>query len=431
MDADQKNDMEQVAGDVENFGLLDYVTAWYVKAAQYIKGTRVQVGFVSTNSITQGEQPGVLWPWLYRQGIKIHFGHRTFTWQSEASGRAHVHVVIIGFGAFDTTGKRVFDYDADPQHPVELSAKNISPYLIEGPDLALQNRSTPLCKVPGMVIGNKPIDGGHYLFTPDEKKAFLEKEPLAKPYFRRWIGSDEFINGIERWCLWLGECPPEDLRKMKEVQKRVEAVKAVRLASKSAPTKKLAEKPTRFHVEFSPTGNYLVVPETSSERRTFVPIGFMGPTVLPSNAIKVIPRATLFEFGVLTSTMHMAWMRQVGGRLESRYRYSVKLVYNNYPWPSNLITESRSAVESAAQSVLNARASHHKATLADLYDPLTMPEDLRKAHATLDKAVDRCYRKEVFGSERERVEFLFGEYRKLTNPLGVETSSKPKKAKRK
>ena len=434
---EQRNDMAVVTGELENAGLLDYVTGWYFRAAAYIQGTTIIVGFVSTNSITQGEQAGVLWtPLFQRFGIKIHFGHRTFAWQSEARGKAHVHVVIVGFAAFDTQNKRIFDYEAGGEIDDENSsrlreeppqrekiitittvAKNISPYLVEGTDLAITNRSKPLCDVPKMGIGNKPIDDGNYLFTPGEKSKFLKLEPSARKYFRRWVGSVEFINGIERWCLWLGECPPDELRQMPLALERVENVRKFRLSSKSAPTRKIATTPTRFHVENMPKREFLVVPEVSSERRNYVPIGFMHPQILCSNLVKIVPDATLFHFGMLSSTMHMAWMRQVCGRLKSDYRYSSGLVYNNYPWPENVTDRQQTAVEAAAHKVLNVRSEYLDAKLADLYDPLSMPSRLVKAHAALDRAVDLCYRPQPFESERHRVEHLFALYEKLTAPL--------------
>jgi hypothetical protein len=424
---EQRADMAAVAGDAENHGLLDYVTGWYFKAADYIQNTKIVVGFVSTNSISQGEQAGTLWNFLFQHyKVKIHFAHRTFAWESEARGKAHVHVVIIGFGAFDETGKRIYDYEAET--PTVSPAKNISPYLVEGPDMAITNRSKPIGDVPEMGIGNKPIDGGNYLFTPEEKAGFLKAEPAAKKYFRRWIGSEEFINGIERWCLWLGDCPPDELRQMPHALARVEAVKKFRLASKSAPTRKIAETPTRFHVENFPKRNFLVVPEVSSERRSYIPIGFLSPEIICSNLVKIISDATLFHFGVLSSAMHMAWVRQVCGRLELRYRYSNKLVYNNFPWPENPTAKQREAVESAAQKVLAARKQFPAATLADLYDPLAMPPALIKAHAELDAAVDKCYRAEKFATERQRVEYLFSLYEKLTAPLLPVTKSKIKSA---
>jgi hypothetical protein len=414
----QRADMDLVAHEIDGSGLLDYVTGWYFRAAQYIQNTRIVVGFVSTNSISQGEQVGALWnPLFQRFGLKIHFAHRTFAWESEARGKAHVHVVIIGFAAFDTNNKRI--YECHEQKATATTAKNISPYLVEGPDRAIVNRGKPLCDVPKIGIGNKPIDGGNYLFTPEEKADFVKVEPKARQFFRRWIGSDEFINGIERWCLWLGDCAPDKLRRMPEAMKRVEAVRRFRLASKSAPTKKLAETPTRFHVENMPKGRFLLIPKVSSERRRYIPMAFMSPKTLVSDLVFVFPDATRYHFGILSSAMHMAWVRQVGGRLKSDYRYSAKLVYNNYPWPEAPSAKQRAAVEAAAQAVLDAREEYlsKDATLADLYDPPAMPSKLVKAHAALDRAVDRCYRSQPFTTERQRTEFLFALYEKLTAPL--------------
>lgn len=430
--AEQRADMRLVAHNVDGAGLLDYVAGWYFKAAEYIQGTKIGVAFVSTNSITQGEQVGALWnPLFQRFGLKIRFAYRTFPWESEARGKAHVHVVIIGFAAMDANGKRIYECRGD--QVLVSSVKNISPYLVEGPDLALVNRQKPLCDVPEIGIGNKPIDGGYYLFTPEEKAEFLKAEPGARTFFRRWIGSDEFLNNIERWCLWLGECSAKELRSLPEARKLAALVAQYRrgeIPAKGKPddahhkkrnalTKKLADTPTRFHVENMPKRKYLVIPEVSSERRRYIPIGFLKPDVLCSNLLKILSDATLYHFGVLSSAMHMAWVRRVCGRLESRYRYSAKLVYNNFPWPENPTEKQRSAVEAAAQAVLDARNRRLRAgeTLADLYDPVAMPAELLKAHAALDRAVDRCYRRQPFGTERERVEFLFARYERLAAPL--------------
>ncbi|MCG3181709.1 MAG: hypothetical protein BIFFINMI_04108 [Phycisphaerae bacterium] len=422
----QKEDMDAVAQGVRGRGLLDYVTGWYFKAAEYIVGTGVRVAFVSTNSVTQGEQVGVLWSELFRRGVKIHFAHRTFAWTSEARRKAHVHVVIVGWGLGDCSDKRIYDYETDPQHATVSTVRNISPYLIEGENRAITNRSKPLCDSPAIGIGNKPIDGGNYLFTPQERDTFLAKEPEAKVFFRPWIGSQEFLNGGQRWCLWLGECGPSRLRQMPECLKRVEAVRDFRLKRDSEPTRKLAEFPTRFHVENMPGNTFLVIPKVSSERRRYIPIGFMDPRTLVSDLVFVLPDAGLYHFGVLSSEMHMAWVRQVCGRLESRYRYSNKLVYNNFPWPGEVTDKQKARVEQAAQGVLDARKQFPESTLADLYDPLAMPPDLVKAHAVLDRAVDACYRAQPFTSERQRVEFLFALYEKLTAPLTA-TRKKPRR----
>jgi hypothetical protein len=414
----QRKELAEVAKGIANAGTLDYVTAWYLKASNYIQGSSITVAFVSTNSITQGEQVGVLWPELMgKRGVIVHFAHRTFAWQSEARGAAHVHVVIIGFGLQAPRTRLLFDYETLTSEPTVSTASNISPYLVDGPNVAITNRSRPLCAVPEIGIGNKPIDDGNYLFTDEEKAAFVRQEPGSKRFFKRWYGSWEFINRQPRWCLWIGEASPSDLRAMPLVMERVRAVKKYRLESRSASTRLLADRPTRFHVENMPTANYLLIPEVSSERRRFIPMGFMRPSVLCSNLVKLMPGATPYHFGVLSSTMHMAWVRQVAGRLKSDFRYSAKLVYNNYPWPREVSDAKRQAVEDAAQGVLEAREAHPEATLADLYDPLSMPANLGRAHAKLDRAVDKCYRSQPFVSERNRVEFLFGLYQELTAPL--------------
>lgn len=414
---EQRAEVSTVFKGVKNAGLLDFVTCWHYLAAQYIQGTSSTVAFVSTNSITQGEQVGVLWPALFTKGVVIHFAHRTFAWQSDAKGAAHVHVVIIGFGLQPAAQPLLFDYETLKGEPTAVPVNRICPYLVEADNVALTNRSRPLSDVPKIGIGNKPIDGGNYLFTDEEKKAFVKLEPASKPYFRRWYGSYEYINRQPRWCLWLGDCPPQVLRSMPESRKRVEAVRKLRKESDSKPTQSIADRPTRFHVENMPTGPYLLVPKVSSERRAYIPMGFMKPDVLCSDLVFLIPHASLYELGILTSAIHMAWVRYVAGRLKSDYRYSGKLVYNNYPWPKDVSDAKRRAVEEAAQGVLDARDAHPDATLADLYDPLAMPADLKRAHDKLDRAVDKCYRAKAFASERDRVEHLFKLYGELTQPL--------------
>ncbi len=416
MDDEQRADMVRVFYDVKSAGLLDFVAAWYRKAADFMEDNQeIKTGFVSTNSITQGEQVGVLWPDLLRRGVKIHFAHRTFQWSNEARGKASVHCVIIGFALHDATDKRLFDYETLQSEPHEIKVKNINPYLVDAPDIVVSRRNSPICAVPEIGIGNKPIDGGNYLFTPEERDEFIKIEPAAALYFRRWLGSIEFINGYERWCLWLGDCPPDKLRQMPEAMKRVEAVRRVRRASNSAPTRKLADTPTRFHVENMPDSSYLVIPEVSSERRRYIPIGFLSHETLASNKLRIFPNATLWHFGILSSIMHMSWMRSTTGRLKSDYQYSVSIVYNNFPWPQNLTDKQRLTIEAAAQAVLDARAKYPNSSLADLYDPLTMPPELVKAHHKLDAAVDAAYSKKKFSGDSDRVAFLFELYRQLTN----------------
>jgi len=417
MSEEQRADALAVFVGINNAGLLDFVTAWHVKAARLIQNSSIRCAFVSTNSICQGEQVGVLWSWLLAQGMKIFFAHRTFQWNNEARGKAAVHCVIVGFAAEDVAPKWLFEYEDIKREPQRMAAENINPYLVNAPNAVLSSRSKPVCPVPSIGIGNKPIDGGNYLFTEEEQAEFLRKEPQAAPHFRRWLGADEFLNGYHRYCLWLGNCSPAELRNMPEALKRVEAVKQFRLHSKSAPTQKLAEMPTRFHVENMPEGNYLVIPEVSSERRIYIPIGFENPETLCSNLVKIVPNADFYHFGVLSSLMHNAWMRTVCGRLKSDYRYSNSIVYNNFPWPENPSAKQRQAVEAAAQAVLDARAQFPDSSLADLYDPLTMPPVLLKAHRVLDKAVDAAYGKSSFPAEAARVAFLFDLYQKYTASL--------------
>jgi len=426
MTESQRTDIKAVSPGLEGTGLLDYVAGWYFKAADLTRETSIISAFVSTNSITQGEQVGVLWSNLIFKCIKIHFAHRTFKWNNEARGVAAVHCVIIGFSHIEKKQKFIFDYQSVKGEPSKINAQNINPYLVDAANVVLLRRSKPLCSVPEIGIGNKPIDGGKYLFTIEEKAIFLNIEPKASKYFRRWIGSDEFINGWERWCLWLGESPPDELRNMPEVMKRVQAVKEFRMASVSVPTRKLAETPTRFHVQNMPQSEYLLIPRVSSEKRNYIPIGFIQPTTLSSDSVHIIPDASLFLFGVLTSSMHMAWVRSVCGRLKSDYRYSKDIVYNNYPFPVTLTEIQSKKVETAAQGVLDTRAIYPDSSLADLYDPLTMPLDLLKAHQALDKAVDLCYRPQAFVSELSRIEFLFGLYEQYTAPLFKSNNKKKK-----
>ena len=427
---EQRADMAAVFADVPSAGLLDFVAAWYRKAADYMaENPAIKAAFVSTNSITQGEQVGVLWPDLLKRGVKIHFAHRTFQWSSEARGKAAVHCVIIGFALHDTDDKRIFDYETVQAEPQEIKAKHINPYLVDAADLVIANRGKPICTVPAIGIGNKPIDGGHYLFTPEERDEFLNREPAAAPYFRRWLGADEFLNGYERWCLWLGDCPPEALKRMPEAMKRVEAVRKYRLDSKSVPTRKIAETPTRFHVENMPDSDFLAIPEVSSERRVYIPLGFLSPETLCSNLIKIVPQATCYHFGVLSSAMHMAWVRNVCGRLKSDYRYSVGIVYNNFPWPQAPTDKQQQAIKGAAQAVLDERAKFPDASLADLYDPLTMPPALTKAHHKLDAAVDMAYAKRKFTGDGDRVAFLFELYQQITSPLESKKATRKKRTK--
>lgn len=290
---------------------------------------------------------------------------------------------------------------------------NINPYLLDAPNVWIGNRNTPVSDIPEMLTGNKPIDDGNYLFTPEEKAEFLIKEPNSESFFQRYVGGAEMLNNIERWCLWLGNAKPNELAKLPECQKRVAAVKKFRSDSKSKPTQKLADTPRRFHIEFMPEGNYLAVPQVSSERRRFIPIGFLDKTVLPSSQLKIVPNASLYHFGIMSSSMHNAFMRTVAGRLESRFRYSINVVYNNFPWPESIDNKNKTSIEAKAQAVLDARMVYPESTLAELYNPETMPDNLAKAHKELDKAVDKAYRYTGKPDDADRVAFLFERYQAL------------------
>lgn len=418
MNDGQKDDLLSVFGKLKGAGNLDFVTAWYKKAAQYMSGTQIQTAFVSTNSITQGEQPAILWRSLYEEGdANINFGYRTFVWNSEAKGKAAVHCVIVGFDMNPSPSKIKWIFETVKEGKKEIiikkSASNVNAYLVDAPNVLIESRTRPLCEVPSIGIGNKPIDGGNYLFTEEEKVDFIKIEPLSEKWFKPWFGADEFINGKKRFCLWLGDCPPNELRKMPEAMKRVEAVKLFRSESKSQQTRVLASKPRRFHVENMPKGDYIVLPKVSSERREYVPMGLMTPHTLSSDLVFVISDATLYLLGVLISEIHMAWMRAVCGRLKSDYRYSKDIVYNNFPFPTPT-EEQKSAIEKTAQGILDARALYPDSSLADLYDPLTMPPELRKAHEANDKAVEKAYGRK-FADEAEIVAYLMQEYQRLVS----------------
>ncbi len=415
----QQADMETVFDKSRGTGVLDYVCCWYLRAAQYIKDTLICVAFVSTNSITQGEQPGLLWPLLFSLGLEIHFAHRTFAWVSEARGKAHVHVVIIGFGAFQRNGKMIFDYDSNGDAATGNRAANINPYLIEGGDITLGNRESPLCSVPHMQFGSMPNDDGNLVLSDAEKQALIAKEPEAESLIRPLLSAHEYLHGELRWCLWLEDVPPHVIRRLPDVKRRVDAVRTYRLKSSRAVTKKLADSPALFGEVRQPTSRFVLVPRHSSENRRYVPMSYFKPSYVPSDSCLFMEEVTLYHFGVLSSAMHVAWVRQVCGRIKSDFRYSAKLVYNNFPWPESPTEKQGAAVETAAQGVLDAREEYLKkgSTLADLYDPLAMPRALSKAHAVLDRAVDRCYRSQPFTSDRQRVEYLFTLYEKLAAPL--------------
>lgn len=426
----QKEDMNFVWSGVNGTGVLDYVTCWYVKAARYLNeysnnteepaSERTKVAFVSTNSITQGEQVGILWNELFhRYKIKIHFAHQTFVWTSEAKGKAAVHVVIIGFSNFDINEKSLFEYENIKAEPHERKVRNINPYLIEGNDLIILKRNITISNVPQISFGSMPNDGGYFLFTDAEKNDFIKKEPDAIKYIKPIISSWEYLNGEKRWCLWLVDISPSDLRRLPEVSKRVQLVSDIRSKSKRDTTRKLAAFPTLFGENRQPNSNFIFIPLTTSENRIYIPLDFFSKDFIVNNTASIIANTLPFHFGILSSIMHMTWVKYTCGRLESRFRYSNTIVYNNFPWPENPAGKQVSAIEKAAQQVLDVRKEFEGSSLADLYDPLTMPPKLVKAHQELDKAVDRAYRPQPFASETKRIEFLFELYEKYTAGLFV------------
>lgn len=408
MSAEQKKDLVSIFDGVKNNGNLDYVSCWYKKASDLMTETAIRTALVSTNSITQGEQVAILWKNLFQEGVHIDFGYKTFIWDSEATLKAHVHCVIVGFSkAQNKAEKRLFD------NGTMKIVKNINGYLVEADNIVIESRSKPICKVPEIGIGNKPIDDGNYLFTEDEMHDFIKKEPKSEKYFRKWLGSKEFINGYFRYCLWLGECTPKELFDMPECLRRVDNVRQFRLSSKSKPTQKLAEKPTRFHVENIPDSNYLLIPRVSSERRRYIPIGFISPDTLSSDSVHIVSNATLFYFGVLTSNVHMAWVRTVCGRLKSDYRYSKDIAYNNFPFPKPT-PEQQARIEHTAQHILDVRAKYPDCSFAEMYgDKMYLFSDLVTAHQQNDLAVMNAYDFSKTITESECVAELMKLYQKL------------------
>ncbi|MGB6113573.1 MAG: DNA methyltransferase [Comamonas sp.] len=436
----QRADVRAVLDGVENAGLLDFVAAWYVKAARYLQqaepgAVSPRAAFVSTNSITQGEQVGVLWGWLLAQGVHIHFAHRTFSWTNEAKGKAAVHCVIIGFGLQDLADKVIYEYEDIKGEPLAVPVAHINPYLIDGPDVIVSARMQPLVIDLPIVNGSIPADGGNLILDEAERAELLAKEPGAARWLRPYLGAQGFIRNEVRHCLWLKDATPSELRAMPLVLARVAAVRAMRAQSDKEATRRKSATPTLFTEDRQPdVGSYLAVPRTSSENRTYLPLGYLGHEVVAANDLQIIPDAGLFHFGVLSSRMHRAWVDVTAGRLKSDIRYSVKLTYNTFPWPDlpgkseqdqppAPVHKAQTAIETAAQAVLDARAAFPGSSLADLYDPLTMPPALLKAHQKLDAAVDAAYAlcggKKTWKSDAERVAFLFERYQRLTSLLPV------------
>jgi hypothetical protein len=430
---EQKKDMKLVFNGFKSAGLLDYVAAWYFKAALYIQeNPKIDVAFVSTNSVTQGEQVAILWrPLIQQYGVKLFFAHKVFKWFNEARGNAAVHVVIIGFSLKEKSVKKLFDYKELTSEPQTTVVSKINPYLIEGNDVFVDRRTHPISNIPEIKKGSQPTDGGNLLLSTEERKLFLEKEPNSEKYIRPFVSAREFLQGKKRWCFWLKGIKPNELKKMPMLLERVEAVRQMRLKSKKASTQKWADFPTLFTEDRQPSGKYILVPRVSSERRRYIPMAFFEDNIIISDScLSVNTNATVFHFGVLMSLMHMAWVKYTCGRLKSDYRYSNTIVYNNFPWPKKVSPAQKKKVESAAQGVLDARALFPESSLAELYDPLTMPPELLKAHQKLDKAVDSCYRPQPFPQERNRIEFLFELYEAYTAPLLQEEKKAEKRKKR-
>jgi hypothetical protein len=424
----QKKDLHFVLKGIKAAGVMDYVTAWYYKASEFIQSTKIKVAFVSTNSIAQGEQVGILWSYLLTNfNIKIHFAHRTFKWSNEAKGNAAVYCVIVGFANYDTANKSIFEYEDIKGEAHEIKAKNINPYLIDAKDILIENRSSPICNVPKMMYGSKPTDGGHFILTDTEKTEFLKKDPNAIKFIKQFLSAREYINGEKRWCIWLVDAEPKELKETPLILQRIELVRKFRSESIAASTRDY-KLHNLFRQVTQPKSDFLLIPRTTSENRNYIPIGFFSKDYIVSDTCQSIPDANLFHFGIITSVMHMAWVKTVCGRLKSDFRYSKDIVYNNYPWPENPNEKQIKAIETASQKVLDARLQFPNSSLADLYDPLTMPPTLVKAHNELDKAVELAYRPQAFTSEANRMVFLFELYEKYTADLF--TKEKPKKTKK-
>ena len=412
---------DQIVNEFDNIqgsGVLDYVTGWYIKAAKYIQNTKIKVAFVSTNSIVQGEQTSILWgQMLNKYGIKIHFAHRTFKWSNEAKGNAAVYCVIVGFANFDTTNKTLFEYEDIKGEAHELKVKNINPYLIDAKDIFIDKRTNPLCIVPKMTKGSSPTDGGFLLLSNEEKINLVSSYPISETIIKKYVGSYEFINNITRYCIWLKDVNPKLINSIPEIINRIKEVKKFRLQSSKASTKKWSDYPTLFIEERQPNSEYIIVPRVSSENRKIIPMGFFDNNYIVSDTCLAISNASLFHFGILQSTMHHNWIKTVCGRLESRFRYSNEIVYNNYPFPLNSTEKQIKLIEEKAQKIIDTRLDFPNSTLAKMYDIDKVPPALIKAHNELDKAVDAAYRKEPFTSDAKRMEFLFELYEKYTADL--------------
>ena len=421
---EQRSDMEYIFKSVRGYGVLDYVTCWYLLASKFIENTNIKVAFVSTNSISQGEQVAILWKQLYIYKSEIFFAHRTFKWTNEAKGKAAVYCVIIGFNYNNITKKKIlFDYIDVSKEPVESNVTDINPYLIEAKNILIEKRTNPLINVPKIFKGNQPTEGGYLLLNESEYLQITTKYSEINLLIKPVISGREFLNNIKRYCFWLVDKTPKEIKKYPELLERIENVRKMRLSSSFNDTKKLADFPTLFRDIKNPE-KFIVIPATTSERRKYIPFGFYDKDFIPLNSVYIIPNATVYHFGMLMSEMHMSWVKYTCGRLESRFRYSKDIVYNNYPWPKDPSEKNKKKVETAAQHVLDVREEFPDSSLADLYDPLTMPPKLVKAHQALDKAVDLCYRPQAFTSDTARIEYLFDLYSEYTAGMFPEEKKK-------
>lgn len=410
MSAEQKSDIADIFGKIKNAGNLDYVSCWYAKATDYMIDTSIRTALVSTNSITQGEQVAILWKPLYKKGVHIDFAHRTFQWDSEASLKAHVHCVIVGFSIAENTKKRAL-YSSERFQLVD----NINGYLIEAQNVFVESRKKPICDVPAVVFGSMPNDSGILSdYSAEEKNEIIKKYPIAASMFKRFLGATEFLHNKERWCLWLKDISPAEIKKIPPVMEAVAEVKRIREESNREATRKLADTPTLFGEIRQPYTQYIIIPRHSSENRRYIPMGFVEPDVICGDANLLLPNATLYEFGIMMSNVHNAWIRTVCGRIKSDYRYSVNVVYNNFPW-CNPTSEQKAKIEQTAQAILDARAKYPDCSLADLYDETTMPPELRKAHQANDFAVMAAYGFDKKITESECVAELMKMYRQLTD----------------
>ncbi len=412
---EQMEDMDIVFGKNSTTKRLDYVTAWHYKSSTFIQNTSIKTGFVSTNSICQGEQVPILWQKLFDEfSVKIHFAHQTFKWNNEAKAKAAVHVIIIGFACYDIKNKLLYEYENINSTPHERKVSNINGYLASGNNVFIKSRGKPIHGYPAMFKGSQPTDGGHLILSEIDKNELINNEPKSKNWIKEYIGGAEFLRGKKRYCLWLENCPPNELKKMPLVLEHLKLVSESRLKSATASVREYAKYPSLFTQIRQPDSDYLLIPRVSSENRKYIPIGYLTKDIIINDSAIALPNANLFTFGILTSVMHMTWTKYTCGRLKSDFRYS-PAIYNNFPWPKDPNSKNKTKITKCAKQVLAVRAEFPDSSLADLYNPLTMPPKLVKAHQNLDKAVDLCYRSKSFHNEMARIEYLFELYNEYTD----------------